>query len=419
MQSAGMSFEELEPKAKQEPRWGRLLRFNLSESDFQNSTFYKIPFAQASDLIKNREVVVQAGVAYVPGTKLVSIVTARYRANLSRSLAKAAASFAAIAEDARIGPLLKNMNQQYTGKNFNKNLSGVEGELTAANVDDHAKRSMPLCMRQAHMGLKKDHKLKHDARRQYGLFLKGAGMSMEDSIQFFQREFTKIISGDDFNKNYLYNIRHMYGKEGKRQDYTPFSSTTIIMGPRPVANDIGSHHGCPFAHSSDGALNALLGQLQIGADDRSAIMKHTKEKNFGLACQAHFNATHPEHASVKDDAGKRIPMDNVGNHPNAWFMASTKYVRGGGGAALLTSELPLAPSPALPPTNSHHTRSPLTPSPPQVLQGEGQGQDGGGGEGGEGQAVREPRQPGGSRGAGEGRVTDGQLRRGGEQRGVN
>jgi DNA primase large subunit len=243
MQSAGMSFEELEPKAKQEPRWGRLLRFNLSESDFQNSTFYKIPFAQASDLIKNREVVVQAGVAYVPGTKLVSIVTARYRANLSRSLAKAAASFAAIAEDARIGPLLKNMNQQYTGKNFNKNLSGVEGELTAANVDDHAKRSMPLCMRQAHMGLKKDHKLKHDARRQYGLFLKGAGMSMEDSIQFFQREFTKIISGDDFNKNYLYNIRHMYGKEGKRQDYTPFSSTTIIMGPRPVANDIGSHHG--------------------------------------------------------------------------------------------------------------------------------------------------------------------------------
>ena len=59
---------------------------------------------------------------------------------------------------------------------------------------------MPLCMRAAHDGLKKDHKLKHDARRQYGLFLKGAGMSMEESLLFFQNEFTKVMSGDDFNK---------------------------------------------------------------------------------------------------------------------------------------------------------------------------------------------------------------------------
>lgn len=44
---------------------------------------------------------------------------------------------------------------------------------------------------------------------------------MEDSIVFWKRQFSKKISGDDFDKNYLYNIKHNYGREGKKVDYTP------------------------------------------------------------------------------------------------------------------------------------------------------------------------------------------------------
>lgn len=64
---------------------------------------------------------------------------------------------------------------------------------------------------------------------------------MEESLLFFQNEFTKIMSADDFNKNYAYNIRHSYGKEGKRQSYTAFSSTTIIMGPRSNPSEVRSY----------------------------------------------------------------------------------------------------------------------------------------------------------------------------------
>ena len=46
-------------------------------------------------------------------------------------------------------------------------------------------------------------------------------------------------------KGYAYSFRHMYGKEGARKNYTPYSCMKIIMGTPPEA---GAHHGCPFRY---------------------------------------------------------------------------------------------------------------------------------------------------------------------------
>lgn len=45
---------------------------------------------------------------------------------------------------------------------------------------------MPLCMKQLHSALNREHKLKHWGRLQYGLFLKGAGLSVDDAMAFWQ-----------------------------------------------------------------------------------------------------------------------------------------------------------------------------------------------------------------------------------------
>ena len=47
-------------------------------------------------------------------------------------------------------------------------------------------------------------------------------MSVEEAIVFWRKAFANM-SEDKFNKEYKYNIRHGYGMEGSRKNYTPYS----------------------------------------------------------------------------------------------------------------------------------------------------------------------------------------------------
>mmetsp|Transcript_20524 Transcript_20524/g.31139 ORF Transcript_20524/g.31139 Transcript_20524/m.31139 type:complete len:537 (-) Transcript_20524:134-1744(-) len=308
--------------------------FNSSDSKMSNkmpsatevasTTYYKIPFQEAADLIAKRQCFVKAGYAYVPMRRIVTIITAKFRIALSKSLAGASRAFGTVAADyAPVAPLLNSMNSQYTGKEYGADgangIGGGDGdyELTHLNIEQY-KESMPLCMSELHKGLQNDNKLRHHGRLQYGLFLKGAGMSMEESIIFFQKIFTKIMTAEKFQKEYTYNIRHMYGKEGKRTNYTPYSCTKIILGSPPGTGD---HHGCPYRNYDDTHLAAVLSQMKIGnAMQRSEMIKLKKEKHYNIACQKHFEYMHPNASSVQE-----INLSGVGDHPNAWYTSSVAY----------------------------------------------------------------------------------------------
>mmetsp|Transcript_9268 Transcript_9268/g.19539 ORF Transcript_9268/g.19539 Transcript_9268/m.19539 type:complete len:512 (-) Transcript_9268:1164-2699(-) len=291
--------------------------------EFNGAEYYKVPFVQALELVSRRGCFVEKGNAFVPLANIVSIIVSKFRASLSKSMAMAAGVFGQVTheETSRIAPLLVSMNSQYTGPGAPSAVVGADGEslLTAANIDELAKQSMPLCMQQLHSGLKRDHKLKHQGRLQYGLFVKGAGMSLEEHTLFFQREFTRIMTAEQFNKQYAYSIRHMHGKEGKRASYTPYNCTKIVLGNPPQSGV--EHHGCPYKHYDDSNLGALLGKLKIGnAGERDAIMALKKEGNFQLACAKHFEVMHPSASSVEG-----VNLDGVGNHPNSWFTSSVQY----------------------------------------------------------------------------------------------
>lgn len=102
------------------------------------------------------------------------------------------------------------------------NSTGGQG-LSLADLGAAMDQSAPLCMRNLFVHLKEEHHLRHNGRMQLGLFLKGVGLSLEDALLFWRTEFCRKITPEQFEKQYSYNVRHNYGKEGKRQDYTPYS----------------------------------------------------------------------------------------------------------------------------------------------------------------------------------------------------
>ncbi len=59
-----------------------------------------------------------------------------------------------------------------------------------------AKKDYPLCALQLHQSLRAHHHLRHHGRQQYGLFLKGIGLSLEEALKFWRAEFSKVMDGD-------------------------------------------------------------------------------------------------------------------------------------------------------------------------------------------------------------------------------
>jgi DNA primase large subunit len=226
--------------------------------------------------------------------------------------------------------VLNGLSKQHVGDAFGTGES-KSGEVQLEDLEKLAEQSFPMCMKQLHTGLTRDHKLRYGGRQQYGLFIKGIGITLEDSLAFWQREFTQVMSNEAFTKGYVYNIRHNYGKEGKRANYTPFSCQKIIMGAPPGP---GEHHGCPFRHYNEGHLKAALAKLRIKSTDINDIVENVNGMNYQMACRKHFEVTHAA-KDAKDAAANMAQFaESVGNHPNAFFDASRNFYAAKDGKAV-------------------------------------------------------------------------------------
>lgn len=90
------------------------------------------------------------------------------------------------------------------------------------------------------------------------------GLQYEQFIEFWRQEFTKVMDGEKFNKEYLYNFNHQFGKVGKMTDYAPYSCMKIIMGNVGP----GESHGCPFKHSEPAILKSKLNEYGVSTDGK-------------------------------------------------------------------------------------------------------------------------------------------------------
>jgi DNA primase large subunit len=275
-----------------------------------------VPFELVPELVRGRRVYLRRGVAFVHRDALASLVVGAFRASLSRALALTARRWAArfAGEEAeRCAPVVDALATRYLGVDYGARSADGGAGVSLADLDAAAAQSFPLCMRNLYGHLKEAHHLRHAGRMQLGLFLKGIGLRLEDAMVFWRAEFCKKIAADAFEKQYAYAIRHNYGREGKRADYTPYSCMKVIMSTPGT----GEHHGCPYRTFSEDSLRAALRGMKLASGAVAEVLDKVRGKHYQLACGAAFAGAH---------AGCGGACDAGIQHPNQYFQESRKQL---------------------------------------------------------------------------------------------
>lgn len=288
----------------------------ITQGSSPHETFYKVPFETVPDLVASRRVYLSKGFAYVSRDQVSSLVVQPFRSMLSKALVRLSRDwngFLAKDEADRLGPLVQGISQRYLGPDYSDpSKRGPVGVVNAGDIPRLAQESFPLCMMNMISTLHDQHHLKHIGRMQLGLFLKGIGLPLEEAIKFWRMEMAQHAPGEKFDKQYLYNIRHNYGKEGKRQEYTPHSCQSIIS----TIPGAGQTHGCPYRTMNEDGLRAALGRLSVAPAKAEEAVKKAAAGHYQLACASAWE-------------GKMgCSCDSGINHPNQYYEESRKVLVG-------------------------------------------------------------------------------------------
>eukprot|EP00178_Gracilaria_changii_P000537 TRINITY_DN1065_c0_g1_i2.p1 TRINITY_DN1065_c0_g1~~TRINITY_DN1065_c0_g1_i2.p1 ORF type:complete len:638 (+),score=102.40 TRINITY_DN1065_c0_g1_i2:90-1916(+) len=285
----------------------------------QNVKYYKIAFEQVPTLVRHRKVFLRDGYAYVPQSNILEVVAAQFRSLLSASLITAM-KYAPIAErDERLKPILRSIRQHFEADEQSKKAFDPNASIDRISLKelDQSLPAMPLCMHNMMTQLRQNHHLRHSARIQLGVFLKGCGFTMEESLKFWKTEFGKgSITTEKFEKQYAYNIRHQYGKEGKRRNLPPYNCMKVI-NERPGP---GEHNGCPYREFEESRLRMSLRALGTAPDAIPVIVARAKEGNYQAACGMCFAASQPGHHPISEYG---LP-EFIPDHPNSYFIEARR-----------------------------------------------------------------------------------------------
>ncbi|KAK6355262.1 hypothetical protein TWF696_004377 [Orbilia brochopaga] len=290
-----------------------------ARAQFEAESYVKVEWDRVADLVESRRIFIRGGMAYVPSGALVSLVLAEFSNKLDEALIATARLLPRLDEDDRLIPILNHLSKGFSAPEYNSAAAPttLSGEaITAAQIDS-LKAHFPLCMRNLHSALRRDKHLRHFGRLQYGLFLKGLGLSIDEALVFWRQAFSKFTD-EQFNKEYRYNIRHSYGLQGAGRNYSPYSCQQILMDHPPGTGDA---HGCPYRHFSvDNLMMAMESQMGISGDEKSVlsgVRQDVGAKKYHLACNRVFEHLHERELKREKEAGGGVRETIV--HPNEWF----------------------------------------------------------------------------------------------------
>lgn len=251
----------------------------------RDNEYFIVPFLYALELVSERKVMLERGRALVPFNKLHVVMTSIFQNILHFS--RPQFQEIQIKLDERITKLFHHL-QSHLKLNVLKIQFCNEvsfGYLNHEAVDNEV-QFFPPCMVYYHKQLRLKHRLKHQSRINYTLFLKEAGLSIHESLMFWKNEYSQkckdhketkcLHSWNKDAKRYIYNIRHLYGLEGCRINYRAHTCASLQSGG-----------GCPFVDFDEAHLQNLLCDEKI-ASNHENIMALVQQKKPSNACTIFF-----------------------------------------------------------------------------------------------------------------------------------
>jgi DNA primase large subunit len=271
-----------------------LIQENLIIDRNKNDVF-KVRFTDALRFIANRSVSLKDGYALLSRHDIISVVGDAFERHLEGELAYARQHLKL--EDLQVRQLVESMNlvhQDFSEKIEEQNRLRKRGQndenkrpfaIEIEDLDNLVKNHYPPCMRYLHETLVTDHHLKHTGRLHYGAFLRAGQVDLDTAVEFWRKEFTKRIPNEKFERDYKYNIRHLYGKEGSNKNgLSCFSCDKIINSVPGTAEK----HGCPFKHFDDTHLKNMLNKHGLKEVDIESIVMKRNQADPKAACTAYF-----------------------------------------------------------------------------------------------------------------------------------
>ncbi|XP_067648616.1 uncharacterized protein [Haliotis asinina] len=252
----------------------------------RSGLYFHLPFQAVTSLVSNRRVVLHRGMAKVHYDNLDEVLTGLFRSVLHLSLKQVKGARSTALQDVRMKRCANVLKSIYRTKvpiplNWN-HLSCLSHDQV-----DQFEHLFPLCMSSLHKSLRTNHRLKHNDRVQYSLFLKEVGMPVHQAIKMWKQEYslpshlpgTGLHSWQADERRYTYNIRHLYGLEGARRNYRGHCCASLqkrTLGP-------AEQGGCPFVQFDSHHLSNILTDAAIMKMDQAKILNL---KSSGDACGA-------------------------------------------------------------------------------------------------------------------------------------
>ncbi|XP_034939347.1 DNA primase large subunit-like isoform X2 [Chelonus insularis] len=307
-------FPQVNNNEKQELQH-QLINFIDNPKDLQGTQFFKVPISLLLGVINFHEVYFDKGIAYIPFDQIRAVFEGLFRENLEQqvysvNMERLNYCFEIFEQSKKFSEILKEIGDKFIEV---QQYSAIGEKIVASDVDELAVSSFPPCMRVIHEVLRSQHHLKHESRLQYTLFLKGAGLPVDEAIKLFSEEFLKKISEKRFNREYKYYIEHAYGFRGNKTDYHPLDCCEIQKNPTAF----GDCNGCLFLSKSTTDIEDLdvkLSQWKISDNHRREIIERTKKGNCSSACAYYFKITN------------NCSLNKPVKHPNEFFFDS-RHVR--------------------------------------------------------------------------------------------